>query len=149
MRWQKFADENPELAAFGAGRFASGVAYLATIRGDGGPRVHPVTPILGAGRVFVFMEPSSPKGRDLERDGRYMLHAAVEDPSGGQGEFYVRGRARRVDDARTRSLAAEAASYSPAERYILFELEVDEAFSTVYAEDGVPLRRRWDTDAVK
>ena len=42
------------------------------------PRVHPVTPIVGSGKLFVFMEPTSPKGKDLMRDGRYALHCGIE-----------------------------------------------------------------------
>jgi hypothetical protein len=38
-----------------------------------------VTPILGENRLFIFMEPTSPKGHDLRRDGRYTLHCSVAD----------------------------------------------------------------------
>ena len=75
MSWGDLQARNPELAAFGAERFSSGVAYLATVRKDNSPRVHPVTPIIGEGRLFVFMEPTSPKGHDLRRDGRYAQRA--------------------------------------------------------------------------
>ncbi|MFN2136557.1 MAG: pyridoxamine 5'-phosphate oxidase family protein [Candidatus Promineifilaceae bacterium] len=139
--WAEFSRQAPELAAFGADRFGSGVAYLGTIRQDGGPRVHPVTPILGE-QMFLFMEPTSPKGRDLLRDPRYALHCAVEDSSGGQGEFYVRGRATPVHDPAVRAQAVVVAPYDPAERYILFSLSVEFAFSNVYEEDG-PNTRRW------
>ena len=40
--WTEFAQQAPELAAFGQARYQTGVAYLATVRADGGPRVHPV-----------------------------------------------------------------------------------------------------------
>ncbi len=43
--WAEFARQAPELAAFGEARFRSGVAYLGTLRADGSPRVHPVTPM--------------------------------------------------------------------------------------------------------
>jgi hypothetical protein len=129
---------------FGARRFAdSRVAYLATVDGAGSPRVHPVTPIVSPGGLFVFMEPTSPKGRDLERGSRYALHCAVEDEGGGGGEFRIRGSARRVTDPQLRDLAAAHAPYDPAGDYILFELLVDDAFSTTYADDGTPVRRRW------
>ena len=95
--WLQFEQQAPELAAFGRARFGGGVAYLGTVRGDGGPRVHPVTPIIGE-QLFLFMEPTSPKGQDLRRDGRYTLHCTVEDMGGGGGEFYVRGRAALSDD---------------------------------------------------
>ncbi|HEX3050658.1 MAG TPA: pyridoxamine 5'-phosphate oxidase family protein, partial [Aggregatilineaceae bacterium] len=75
--WKEFTQQAPELAAFGRTRLQSGVAYLGTLRADGGPRVHPVTPILGE-ELFLFMEPTSPKGKDLQRDPRYTLHCSVE-----------------------------------------------------------------------
>lgn len=140
--WKTFETQAPALAAFGRKRFAGGVGYLATIRADGGPRVHPVTPIVGE-RLFLFMEPTSPKGKDLQRDPRYTLHCAVEDSSGGQGEFYVRGRARLTDDPADREEAVAAASYKPQDRYILFVLTVEFAFMNVYDADGDPQPRRW------
>lgn len=140
--WQEFSEQAPELAAFGQTRFQSGVAYLGTIRPDGGPRVHPVTPIMGE-ELFLFMEPTSPKGKDLQRDPRYTLHCAVEDSGGGGGEFYVRGQATLVQDQAMRAQAVQAASYSPAERYILFVLTVDFAFMNVYSE-GQANPQRWE-----
>ncbi|KPV50478.1 hypothetical protein SE17_26700 [Kouleothrix aurantiaca] len=142
MSWNALETADPDLAAFGLERFSSGVAYLATIRSDGGPRVHPVTPIIGEGRLFLFMEPSSPKGHDLQRDGRYAMHAAVKDSSGGGGEFFISGRARLLDDPALRQVAARAASYAPAERYVLFELDLEHASSTIYQESNT-VRRRW------
>jgi len=146
MSWNKLEITDPELAAFGAERFASsGVAYLATVRSDGAPRVHPVTPIIGDGCLFLFMEPTSPKGHDLQRDDRYAMHCAVEDSSGGGGEFFIAGRARLVEDPAVCQIAANAASFTPAERYILFELHLEHASSTIY-EAGNPVRRRWRAD---
>ena len=49
-----------------------------------------------------------------------------------------------VDDVAGRQLAIEAASYSPAERYLLFELGIKGAMSTIYAE-GRPVREQWGT----
>jgi uncharacterized pyridoxamine 5'-phosphate oxidase family protein len=140
--WSDFAAAAPELATFGAERLHGKVAYLATIRPDGTPRVHPVTPIIGEGHLFVFMEPTSPKGKDLRRDPRYALHGAVSDTSGSGGEFSLSGRATFVGDAKLREVAKRVASYAPNERYILFELSVEAAASTVYAEDNT-VRKRW------
>ena len=141
--WQTFEQASPELAAFGKARFQSGVAYLGTIRPDGGPRVHPVTPIIGED-LFLFMEPTSPKGKDLERDGRYSLHCAVENSSGGEGEFYVRGTATRVTDPLIREKAVKASSYTPNERYILFVFTVDFAFKNEYV-GGKATVQRWES----
>ena len=142
MSWKLLEDEQPELAAFGAERLNGKVAYLATVRKDGAPRVHPMTPIIGSGHFFVFMEPTSPKGHDLERGGRYAIHCAVTDSSGASGEFILSGRAHRVDNPDLRTLAVELASYPVADRYILFEFEVESAASTLYPDHG-PVRCSW------
>src|SRR4051812_45093974 len=110
--WAEFAKQVPEFAAFGEARFRSGVAYIGTVRDDGGPRVHPVTPIIGE-QLFLFMEPTSPKGKDLQRDPRYTLHCSVKDSSGGEGEFYVRGRGQLTSDPAHRQQAISASSYVP------------------------------------
>lgn len=142
MTWRLLEDQQPELAAFGAERLNSKVAYLATVRKDGSPRVHPMTPIIGQGHLFVFMEPTSPKGHDLQRDGRFAIHCAVSDNSGASGEFIVTGQARLIDNAELRAVAVSLASYAPAERYILFEFDIESAASTIYPEDR-PIRRFW------
>ncbi|MCL4258280.1 MAG: pyridoxamine 5'-phosphate oxidase family protein [Anaerolineales bacterium] len=145
MRWADFSASAPELAAFGAERLGSAVAYIATVTADGMPRVHPVTPILGD-ELYLFMEPNSPKGKDLQRGSAYSLHCGVTDSSGGQGEFYVRGHGRLVQDPDERAAATAAASYAPAERYILFALSVEFAFMNVYTENE-PIRQRWQAGA--
>lgn len=142
MSWQAFEDQQPELAAFGTERLNGKVAYLATVRQDGSPRVHPMTPIIGQGHLFVFMEPTSPKGHDLQRDGRYAIHCSVHDNSGASGEFFIAGQARLIDDPDLRALAVGLASYTPAERYILFEFDIASAASTIYPGDQ-PVRRSW------
>jgi hypothetical protein len=139
--WQAFAQQAPELAAFGEARFRSGVAYLGTIRPDGSPRVHPVTPILGE-QLYLFMEPTSPKGKDLRRDPRYTLHCSVADSSGGAGEFYVRGQGFFTDDQDVRAQAVAASSYAPEDRYILLILSIEFAFMNIYT-GAEPRTRRW------
>jgi hypothetical protein len=146
MGWRTLEDANPELAAFGLERLNGKVAYLATIRKDGSPRVHPVTAIVGEGHLFLFMEPTSPKGRDLRRDPRYAIHCGVADNSGGSGEFLVMGTARPITDAETRAIATRLSSYAPADRYVLFEFDVERASGTTY-EDGHPIRRSWERAA--
>ena len=141
--WKEFALLAPELAAFGETRFGSGVAYLGTLRADGSPRVHPVTPIIGD-QLFLFMEPTSPKGKDLGRDPRYTLHCSVEDSSGGTGEFYVRGRGTLTTDPLVREAAVSASSYVPADRYILFTLSIEFAFMNTYV-NGKSITRRWQS----
>ena len=146
MSWKFLEDQQPELAAFGVERLNGKVAYLATIRKDGSPRVHPMTPIIGDGHLFVFMELTSPKGRDLQRDGHYAIHCSVSDTSGTSGEFIVSGQAHLVDDLQARAVAVRLASYAPADRYILFEFDVESAASTMYPADR-PIRQNWKRDS--
>ncbi len=142
MNWNILESQAPEIAEFGKVRLHGKVAYLATLRKDGSPRVHPFTPIIGKGHFFVFMEPSSPKGKDLLRDGRYAVHCSVSDTSGESGEFVVNGKARLIEDPELRALAVKIAPYKPAERYVLFELDVESVVVTGY-EDQKPIHKRW------
>ena len=141
--WKEFVQQAPEFAAFGEAHFRSGVAYLGTLRADGSPRVHPVTPIIGE-QLYLFMEPTSPKGKDLQRDPRYALHCSVTDSSGDSGEFYIRGHATFTDDPLIREQAVNASSYTPNERYVLFVLSVEFAFMNTY-ENGKANPRRWQS----
>ncbi len=143
IRWGEFARVEPELAAFGAGRLGVPPAYLATVRQSGAPRVHPVTPIVTAHGLFLFMEPTSPKGRDLRERGWYALHNGVPDTDGSGGEFFVSGKGFAVEDAAVRAIVAQAASYEPDERYVLFELKLSEARCNGYGDVPLPDRRRW------
>lgn len=145
MSWCEFQNAAPELADFGNSRLTRKIAYLATVRAQGAPRVHPVSPFISEQGLFVYMEPTSPKAADLRRDPRFAMHCSVEDNDGGEGEFCVRGKAVVVEDPHARNKAFDAAraiGYKPNDRYVLFELGVDEVLATTY-EDGVPVRKRW------
>ena len=142
VNWGVLEREDIKLAAFGQDRLDGKVAYLATIRRDGRPRAHPVTPIIGQGQLFIFLEPSSPRTRDLEEKPDFCLHCAMSDSSGSSGEFQATGVAVRVDDAGTRALAESVCSFRPSTRSLLFELLLTEVMSTAYP-GGQPKRRRW------
>src|SRR5262245_24880270 len=107
--WQTFAESNPVLAAQGQrllllgaeyGDFLAGLAYLATIRPDGGPRIHPISPALLDGHLYAFILTSSPKYGDLRRDGRFALHSfppnTLDNTPFADDEFYLTGIARMV-----------------------------------------------------
>ena len=141
--WGTFAAAEPELAAFVAGLLRAAPAYLATVRASGAPRVHPVTPIFTADGLYVFMEPRSPKGADLRERGWFALHNAVPDEAGTGGEASVSGTGHPVDDAAVRATVAAAASYRPADRYVLFELCPTRVRCHGYGDVPLPARRRW------
>jgi hypothetical protein len=142
-RWGEFESAASELAAFGAHLLRNAPAYLATVRLNGRPRVHPVSPIIADGGLFVFMEPTSPKGADLRRGSWYALHNGVPDAFGSGGEFRVTGQASLVGDPIVREVAAKGAGYAPEDRYVLFELGVSEARCNGYGDVALPDPRHW------
>jgi hypothetical protein len=105
--------------------------------------VHPVTPIISARGLFLFMEPTSPKRRDLLEHGWFALHNGVPDNSGSGGEFWVSGRGIAVEDPTTWSYVAEACTYTPLDRYVLFELQLTEARAYGYGDVPMPANKRW------
>ena len=146
VSWKDFESNVPELAEFGRERLHGQVSYFATIRKNNLPRLHPVTPIIGEGHLYLFMEPTSPKQHDLIRGSAYVLHSSVADNDGSNGEFQLTGYADRVRDARPRQQAVALAPYEPEAHHILFELGILEALSTVYRDDA-PVRARWKASA--
>lgn len=146
LSWGEFARREPELARFGVDRLTAAPAYLATLRRSGAPRVHPVTPIFTEVGLYLFMEPTSPKGRDLRERSWFALHNGVPDNAGTGGEFNVSGRAVAVDDPDIWSEVADAASYAPIDRYVLFEFQVSEARCHGYGDVPLPSTRVWSLD---
>jgi len=142
VTWQEFETEASEPASFGRERIDRRVSFMATVRGDGGPRVHPVTPWIAEGHLYVRMYTTSPKVADLERDPRFALHSMMNNDDGVGGEFAMHGRATRVHDADT-----IAAAYAPIGEFTdrplaLFELGVDDVVVTEYVGEAIE-RRRW------
>ena len=141
--WSDFARAVPELAAFGAERMMAAPAYFATVAADGLPRVHPVTTIVAPRGLYVFMEPTSPKGRDLRERRGYAIHNGVPDMNGTGGEFFLRGEGVPVDDVAERADVIAESTYEPADRYILFELLVSSARANGYGDVALPDPARW------
>ena len=59
--WSTLATERPDLAEAGRAllyQFGVGLAFLGTIRKDGGPRVHPVCPLIAAEAIYMLVTPS-------------------------------------------------------------------------------------------
>jgi len=146
LTWGEFAALQPEMAEFGLKRLEYRVMYLATLRKNGCPRVHPFTPFVRSGHLFAFMEPVSPKGLDLQRGGLYAMHSLVTDMNGTNGEFAIAGRAELVTDPSIRDLAVRGCPYSPRDRYICFEFKLEDCMTNTYA-NGVPNIRHWKEKA--
>jgi Pyridoxamine 5'-phosphate oxidase len=149
VTWKEFAVAAPEMARTGRAlleQFGVGLAFLATVRGDGGPRVHPVCPVLSSERLFVFVTPTSPKRDDLLRDGRYALQTFPQ-PKPGSDEFYVTGTAVVRNDATTRAAVLRDARHRADESETLFELSIDRVMHTrwehVLTPQMRPVRQVW------
>jgi Pyridoxamine 5'-phosphate oxidase len=138
ITWRDFAHASPALATIGermlrinkdkpAGSLAGGLAYLATIRKDGGPRIHPISPALIDGRLYAFILNHSPKQHDLLRDGRYALHSwpyPMDEQNYNDDEFYLSGTATFVDDSALLQAVAQAIGDNPDEGAV-FELGLE------------------------
>lgn len=127
VSWSDFAAAEPSLAAGVRTllqQYGPGMGYLATVRADGGPRVHPVSPVITDDGLYCFVV-SSPKRRDLERDGRYALHSYP--PEENDDEAYLTGRAVRVTDESVIRRLAGALRASPDVDWRLYELLIETA----------------------
>jgi len=103
LSWKDFSRARPDLAALGRGLLYEhgriGLGFLATVRPDGGPRLHPICPLVNDDGLYGFIVPG-PKRDDLRRDGRYSLHSETFPPPRHDDAFYVTGTAVFVEDPR-------------------------------------------------
>jgi Pyridoxamine 5'-phosphate oxidase len=159
MSWPEFGHREPELAAACRAlmyQFGVGLAFLATIRADGGPRVHPVCPIIADDGLYAFVIPS-PKRADLHRDPRFAMHSFPADEN--EDAFSLTGRALPVADVgvrdaigqqlvRERSLAAPPPGLDEQE---LFEFRLDRCLHTLSKGHGDlhPAFTRWRLDRLE
>jgi hypothetical protein len=166
--WAEFVREAPEIAAAAAERWpgivalergdpppggqpAFAVAYLATVRRDGGPRVHPFCPVLAGGRLFAAIPRRSPKGWDLRRDPRCAIHAL---PGPSDAELCMRARASEVVDAAARTMVVAVVGPSGVGGMLetvandpLFELDLEQVDVGSWVDVGRPgtyaVRAQW------
>ena len=155
--WSEFAAASPQLAAGIRAllqQYGPGMGYLATVRPDGGPRVHPVSPVITDSGLYCFVV-NSPKRRDLERDGRYALHAYP--PEETDDEAYISGRAAPVTDPLVVARLADTLRAAPEVDWRLFELTVETAMLRRHSTGGAlplasvvpPITRTWRDPAAR
>jgi hypothetical protein len=141
--WGEFKGAAPVLGAHGErllNQFGTGLGFLATVRKDGGPRVHPVCPVTTERGLYVFVGAHSPKYRDLRRDPRYALHAFPPEPppdgvTDGDEEFYVTGEATWMNDdpaLRQRIVDASGGRLGTHDFEELFEFRISTALHTIW-----------------
>jgi hypothetical protein len=103
ITWTEFTRQQPALADAGRRQlyqFGIGLAFLATVRPDGGPRVHPVCPVIGPAGLHLLIK-AGPKQLDLRRDGRYALHSEACPPPRQDDGFAITGHAIQVRQPET------------------------------------------------
>ena len=99
VRWTDFAQARTDLESVARGllyQHGLGLGFLATVRPDGGPRVHPICPIL-ADNLYAFIVPG-PKLADLRRDRRYALCSETCPPPRHDDNVYLTGTIEELND---------------------------------------------------
>jgi hypothetical protein len=115
-------------------QFGVGLGMLATVRKDGGPRVHPMCPMIHDETLWALIESRGPKCEDLKRDGRYALHCFP--PVGNEDAFYLTGTARLAPAERGAELDLRFFNergldeVPPQADHTIFELLVDRCLLT-------------------
>jgi hypothetical protein len=109
LTWGQFRTIRPDLAEAGRALFYQfggvGLGFLATVRRDGGPRVHPMCPVITNDGLYAFVVPG-PKRNDLARDGRFAMHGFP--PAQNEDAIYLTGRAEaRSEGALREAIAAQ------------------------------------------
>jgi hypothetical protein len=141
--WAEFANHDPELAAFGLERIVGRIVYQATLRLDGWPRVHPVSPWIVTGLLCVSFRATSPKVNEVARDARYALHSAQPwgDHMGEHGEFMVRGWLEQISLTHPAVIARPG---TPPYDLVHYAGSIEEAVATEYTDEELPVYRRWE-----
>lgn len=109
ITWNQFKQEQPALADVSRDQFyqhGMGLGFLATVRKDGGPRVHPVCPVISPAGLHVLILPG-PKRGDLRRDRRYSLHTETFPPPRQDDGFAVTGTAAEIADEATSTIVRD------------------------------------------
>jgi hypothetical protein len=95
--WSEFEAEAPELAARVRERFdAHGHKTIATLRRDGSPRISGTEARFEDGELWIGSMENALKAHDLQRDPRFALHSASEDPDVWTGDAKVAGVAEEL-----------------------------------------------------
>jgi hypothetical protein len=151
VSWAALEAGAPELAREGRTRLErTHVALLGTVRPDGSPRISPVEPMFVAGQLVFGVMPS-PKGEDLRRDPRCVLHSSVSDINGSEGEFKVHCRAIPTDDPAIVDFPDAWWAGRPRDRFGVFAVEVEEAVLVTWslAQDRMTTARWSPTDGAR
>jgi Pyridoxamine 5'-phosphate oxidase len=138
--WDEVARSAPEFAGAVRALFdAHRHKTLATLRGDGSPRISGIEANFVQGDLWLGMMPSSRKALDLLRDPRMALHSATvdppDDPAKFEGDAKLTGTAEEVTDPARFRAFLDATSQAGQEQmqpgsFHLFRVDVTEVVLT-------------------
>jgi pyridoxamine 5'-phosphate oxidase-like protein len=148
--WAGLEAEAPLIAERGRAllmRTGSGEGMLASVAGDGLPRLHPVVVDIVDGHLVVFGIDGSPKTRELLSDGRYAFHTHL-DPAVPH-ELSLRGRAHVVTDPHVHEGALATWPFDARDGYTLIELDIEHALlgERETRDDWPPRYTAWHASA--
>jgi hypothetical protein len=146
VSWQRFVDEQPEMAQAVKARFDFTKHHvLATLRKDGSPRVSGTEVIFSGDDLLIGSMWRSVKALDLLRDGRFAMHSNPGDGSMEGGDAKVFGVAVEVVGERhaevARQLTEEGGSDGGSEGaddepFHLFRLDLSQVVHSSIHPDG-------------
>lgn len=149
MRWGRFAELAPELAALaGEGFGEQNLCLLGTLRRDGWPRISANEVYVVDGEMLLGMMPGSRKVHDLERDARLTVMTPQCDREAKRGDFKLYGRAVPIGDPELRERYGQtifaAIGWRPDEPYPLFAVDMDRAAYISFGAQHALVR--WSAD---
>ncbi|RRO13697.1 pyridoxamine 5'-phosphate oxidase family protein [Saccharopolyspora rhizosphaerae] len=136
--WQEFTEQAPELAQTARARLESARHHvLATLRADGSPRVSGTEVGWYRGDLVLGSMPGARKARDLQRDGRFAVHANPGDGSMAEPDVKLSGTATEVTGDEQAAWVAEVGP--PQDDAHLFRCALNEVVTTTVSEDETHL----------
>ncbi|WP_129666943.1 pyridoxamine 5'-phosphate oxidase family protein [Phytoactinopolyspora endophytica] len=123
--WKQFSEEAPELAKAVRARLEFTKHHvLATLRGNGAPRVSGTEVDFHRGHLTIGSMLNAVKAKDLQRDPRYAIHSNPGDGSMEGGDAKISGRAIEVPAERFGEYLEHAID-APGQ-FHLFLMEIDD-----------------------
>jgi hypothetical protein len=150
LSWAEFARAAPDFAAAGMRLLVQGdgvaIGFLASV--GAGLHLAPVCPIFCVDAVYVSVGRRTPKRRDLDADGRFVLHALL---GRNDEEFRIDGRASIVSAERVRAAVHAAIRFGAFDRADpIYRLDIGAAMWGFWENVGRPgtrpVRRFFDVD---
>jgi hypothetical protein len=146
MDWAEFAAAAPDFAVAGKRLLLResdiAIGFLATVSRT--LHLAPVCPIFCAGAIYLSVGATTPKRRDLDDDGRYVLHALLG-PS--DEEFRLSGRVQRIDAAAARARVHASIRFIFGRDDPIYRLDIRRAMWGFWENAGKPgtrpVRRHW------